>query len=152
VACASQKQSHRARAEDLYISPLFKRSRRYCELTCDVWAILSAKHGLVMPETVIEPYNKALYEMKISERRTWGDLVLSQFRMRFRGYAWELVTLVMLAGEQYRAPFEQAKTFQIEAPLAGMFIGQQLQFLNRSLAQLERSRPRTIRKGVGARE
>jgi hypothetical protein len=32
--------------------------RRYAEATQDNWRILSGKHGLIHPETVIEPYDE----------------------------------------------------------------------------------------------
>ena len=55
VACASQKLQRPAPARELYVSQLFKKASAYAGLTCDRWYILSAKHGLVHPDTVLEP-------------------------------------------------------------------------------------------------
>ncbi|WP_373427871.1 DUF6884 domain-containing protein [Arthrobacter globiformis] len=37
------------------ISQLFKKAAAYADRTCDRWYILSAKHHLVHPDTVIDP-------------------------------------------------------------------------------------------------
>lgn len=55
VGCASQKLKRPAPARELYVSPLFKKASAYAEATCDRWYVLSAKHGLVHPDAVLEP-------------------------------------------------------------------------------------------------
>lgn len=60
VGCASQKLQRRAPAREHYVSQLFKKASAYAELTCDRWYILSAKHGLVRPDEIIEPYDMRL--------------------------------------------------------------------------------------------
>jgi hypothetical protein len=58
VGCVKKTLTHRAPAEDLYVSPLFVGRRRYVEGSCDRWFILSAEHGLVTPERELEPYDE----------------------------------------------------------------------------------------------
>jgi len=60
VACCKKKLSVPSRAEDLYISPLFRFASLYCKQQCKTWFILSAKHGLLVPDEFIEPYNLTL--------------------------------------------------------------------------------------------
>lgn len=60
VGCASQKLRRAAPARELYVSQLFKKASAYAEKTCDRWYILSAKHGLVHPDEVLEPYDVKL--------------------------------------------------------------------------------------------
>ncbi|MBT2549736.1 hypothetical protein J7I85_15680 [Arthrobacter sp. ISL-65] len=55
VACASQKLQRPAPARDIYVSQLFRKASAYAEKTWDRWYVLSAKHGLVRPDTVLEP-------------------------------------------------------------------------------------------------
>lgn len=55
VGCASQKLKRPVPARELYVSQLFKKASAYAELTCDRWFVLSAMHGLVHSETVLEP-------------------------------------------------------------------------------------------------
>lgn len=56
ISCVSKKQKYRAKAQDLYISPLFKLNLEYAqELKPDAIFILSAKHGLLHLDTEIDP-------------------------------------------------------------------------------------------------
>jgi hypothetical protein len=60
VGCAARKLQGPAPARELYVSQLFRKASAYAEATCDRWYILSAKHGLVHPDTVLEPYDVRL--------------------------------------------------------------------------------------------
>jgi hypothetical protein len=60
VGCASAKLSQPAPARELYTSPLFRKASAYAEATCTRWYVLSAKHGLVAPDAILEPYNVKL--------------------------------------------------------------------------------------------
>lgn len=64
VACSSQKLQHPAPARELYVSALFTKASAYAEQSCDRWYVLSAKHGLVRPETSLE-----LYDMRLDNSR-----------------------------------------------------------------------------------
>jgi len=57
--CTGSKRDEPAPARDLYDeSAYFRRQREYAVARGDVWFIQSAKHGLLAPETEIEPYDK----------------------------------------------------------------------------------------------
>jgi hypothetical protein len=60
VGSASQKLRRLAAARDLHVAQLFKKASAYAEQTCNRWYVLSAKHGLVNPGTVLEPYDVRL--------------------------------------------------------------------------------------------
>lgn len=77
VACAAAKVQSAA-AKDLYVSSLFRKSRTFAERNADSWYILSAKHGLVSPDQVIEPYDLTLNRMPIADRRPWAAHVNRQ--------------------------------------------------------------------------
>lgn len=62
VACGGKKRDVPSRAEDLYIGDLFVKERAFVKAFCDDWAILSAKHKLLDPSKVIEPYDLMLGE------------------------------------------------------------------------------------------
>jgi len=47
-------------------------SLRYAEKTCHRVFIVSALHGAVEPELVLEPYNRKLSQYRKSEREEWG--------------------------------------------------------------------------------
>jgi len=122
VACCGPKLKGRHRAADLYQSDLFIKSRRWAEQNGDEWAILSAKHGVVYPDIIIEDYNTTLNEMPAPERRKWAELVRDQLRFR------KSDTIVLLAGNRYCEWADQ--TWNIARPMQGLGIGQQLQWLN----------------------
>src|SRR5437879_2590214 len=56
VGCVKSKRSVPTAAADLYTSTLFVGRRRWVEASCERWFILSAKHGVVPPDELIEPY------------------------------------------------------------------------------------------------
>jgi hypothetical protein len=126
VACCGPKLAFSARAEDLYTSDLFRKSVAYLErLGISQWAILSAKHGLVRPDRVIRPYDKALARMPASERRKWAKKVQNQLVSAFEPGT----HFVVLGGRHYLAPFDGLVDYTYEDPLRGMQIGERLRFL-----------------------
>jgi len=72
VACCKKKLSVPSRAENLYISPLFRYASLYCKQQYKAWFILSAKYGLLVPDEFIEPYNLTLQDETKLERQKWG--------------------------------------------------------------------------------
>ena len=99
VGCVKRKASHAVPAKDLYTSPLFRGRRRYVEGSCERWFILSAKHELVEPDRILEPYDLELKLLPVVERRAWSQHVLTQLEHRLghlRGYEFEVH-----AGAQY---------------------------------------------------
>ena len=78
------KHDHAAPARHLYTSPLVRGRRAYVERSCARWFILSAKHGLLSPEVVIEPYNQTLKGRPRAEKRAWSDRVLEQLKSELK--------------------------------------------------------------------
>jgi hypothetical protein len=60
VACVSKKASAPMPARDMYTSDWFRKASAYAARVTDDWYILSAKYGLIAPDTVIEPYDETL--------------------------------------------------------------------------------------------
>jgi hypothetical protein len=63
VACVSKKNTTPMPARDLYISAWFRKASMYAARVADRWYILSAKYGLVAPDTMIKPYDETLNKM-----------------------------------------------------------------------------------------
>jgi hypothetical protein len=126
---ASQKLKRPAPARELYVSQLFKKASAYAELTCDRWYVLSAKHGLVHPDTVIEPY-----DVRLGTNHRTIPPVRAQLAVELAGL--ENVTLIALAVEQYRAALLHSQ-WPSEVPMKGLGIGQQLGRLTTQLNTLE---------------
>jgi hypothetical protein len=78
VGCVKTKVAHPAKARDLYSSALFRGRRRFVESSCDRWFVLSARHGLVSPDEIIEPYDETLNDKSTAAKRRWADHVLRQ--------------------------------------------------------------------------
>ncbi len=134
VSCSSMKLGRHARASDLYASPIFKKSRAWAERYCDDWRILSAKHGLVRPESILEPYDLSLKDMTLEQREDWRNDV-------GRGLADEYpdgATFVWLAGGLYMGTLRfipRPGDYDHEEPMRGMQIGERLRWLNAELAR-----------------
>ena len=128
VSCVSKKRSRPSEARDLHCSDWFLKARAYVEAQGAEWFILSAKYGLVPPRQVISPYNATLNDMSVSERSAWANGVASQLRARLhRGDK-----VVILAGQSYRhhlVPMLRQLGCEVEAPMRGLGIGQQLRWL-----------------------
>src|SRR5262245_13686886 len=67
-----------APAGELYISPRFLLSVKLPTRLMKSFSVLSAKHGVLSPATVIEPYDVTLASMTRADRRDWADGVVSQ--------------------------------------------------------------------------
>jgi len=129
VSCVGMKRNLPARAKDLYVSPWFLKARQYVEARSQRWRILSAKHGVVEPDAMIEPYNETLNTMSVRDRKAWSERVLRELR--------ELAapgdTVVFLAGARYREfliPALATDGVTVEVPMEGLRIGKQLQWLD----------------------
>lgn len=128
VACCGQKRDFACPAKDLYVSDLFVKSRAYAERFGSAWAILSAKHGIVDPDAIIEPYDETLADMGKLRRLDWDWKVGHAFNALYgRG-----APVTVLAGEHYRGwcSFRD----NIDIPMKGMGIGQQKAWLKAVLA------------------
>ena len=132
VSCVKTKRSFPCRAEDLYSSAWFAKARAHAERQNCPWRILSAKYGLVRPETVIEPYEKTLNTMRDAERREWAERVLTQLEPELAG----LDAVVFLAGQSYREFLEgplRNRGLDVRVPMEGLSQGRQLSWLNDQL-------------------
>lgn len=128
VSCSKSKLERAYPARDLYTaSPLFRKARAYCERHYDAWYILSAKYGLVHPDTVIAPYDVTLKHMPRAECRAWGQRVSAQLRQLGQH------TFYAHAGAEYLA---YLKGVTIVNVLGGFTLGQRLRWYNEQ-AQLE---------------
>jgi hypothetical protein len=130
VACCGPKLKHPARAKDLYTSDLFRKSVAYLEhLGVSSWAILSAKHGLVMPGAVIRPYDLSLASLPALERARWASRTGNQIMARYPAGT----HFVVLGGKHYLAAVPTGCGYTWENPLKGMGIGQRKSFLKEAV-------------------
>lgn len=136
VACVSMKLTAPAAAEDLYVSPWFRKAAELARRRADSWYILSALHGLVAPWETVAPYNQTLVATPAARRREWARAVLAKLLGPFRVGAGDRV--MFLAGRRYREhlvePLEAAGV-EVDVPMAGLGIGEQLRWLTQQLGE-----------------
>jgi len=134
IGCVKKKRSFRSPAKDLYTSDLFIKARRYAEANYDKWFILSAKHHLVEPETITDPYDETLNDKTAQERREWSRTVFEQIRRELPDPSSAL--LCFHAGKRYREfliPLLVKAGYSFKVPLEGLGIGKQLAWYKRHL-------------------
>lgn len=132
ISCVSTKLEVKAKAQDLYISPLFKMNLAYARSqNPDAIYILSAKYGLLELDNMVEPYNETLNTMKSSEIKDWALDVIDQMQEKID---FKNDEITFLAGERYRK-FLMPLCRNVSVPLEGLGIGRQLQFLKRALQE-----------------
>jgi len=128
--CATKKLNTKTRAKDLYVTPLFRLSWNYAnKLSPDGIFILSAKHGLLVPDKETEPYDVTLNRMSASEIKNWANQVLTKLT-EYSDLDRDHFTF--LAGQKYRK-YLIPRMPHFEVPMEGLSIGKQLQYLRRYL-------------------
>jgi hypothetical protein len=127
VACGKTKLNRRAPARELCAGALFRKASLYAEVTFDKWFILSAKHHLVLPDNILDPYDLSLSDLSGGEQRDWAREVLCQLEalgLRDDDF-W------LLAGEKYARFLEEPLNAQ--RPLRGLGIGRQLAWYSKAV-------------------
>jgi hypothetical protein len=135
VSCVKSKKPVPAAARDLYTSPLFRGMATFAQSHASQWFILSAKHGLLNPSEVIEPYEMTLRSQDPASRRSWAERVCGDLLH----FVAPPGTILMLAGDVYRrplAPLMRDVGFVIETPMEGLTMGKQLQWLRSKNAEV----------------
>lgn len=127
IGCCHQQLDRPARAEKLFVSSLFRASLAYAKaIDADQVFALSAKHGLVPMDEVIEPYAQVINPDRAG-RKGWSERVLRQ--IGDEGLEAGSDRFVVLAGRKYREYLVPALS-QVEVPMKGMGIVKQMKFLS----------------------
>ena len=165
VGCGKSKLSVPAPAKDLYTGTLFRMVRAYAERFCTGWGILSAKHGFLLPDEVIEPYDKTMAQLGDRDyRRAWQtrtnwelfyklpwQIIYAEERKREMDgirfterlpIALTGIEFVFLAGEAYEPAVNGPRDYPTTYPLRGMGLGNRLQWFKRQLEETEAAQTR----------
>jgi hypothetical protein len=84
-------------------------------------------HGLVDPDTQLDPYDLALSELTSHDQRAWGERVVAALEGRFGDL--NGITFEVHAGAAYRRAIEPgilARGGRLKVPLEGIRLGSQL--------------------------
>lgn len=73
VGCSNKKRSERSKAQNLYISKRFELSKQVAMRFGSDWAILSAKHGLLLPREFIKPYDVSIKNLTNLDIERWQE-------------------------------------------------------------------------------
>lgn len=126
IGCVKKKRDHRSRAEDLYISPFFRKNLSYAKsLKPDSIFILSAKYGLVALDQEIDTYDLTLKNFKKDDLFKWSSNIIQQLQQVSNI---KMDKFIFLAGDKYRKYLIPTMN-NYEIPFKGLGIGKQLKEL-----------------------
>ena len=127
VSCGKQKRATASPAGMLYTSSLFRLSAKWAQNHGDAWAILSAKHGLLLPGDVTEPYDATVAEMSKEDRKDWAASIRRGLAARL-GWREAEHRVSVLAGGAYVSTLRKVLVF--DEPLRGLSMGLRLRWLS----------------------
>lgn len=145
VGCVKTKLPVAAPASELYVSALFRKRRAYAEATGKPWYILSAMHGLIRPDTLLEPYDMHLASQPTAYRRGWGERVVRDLELNHGLLGGLLIEIH--AGAAYVDPIESVLDVYgagVLAPLRGLPHGKHLAWYSAHPAGSARARPPVV--------
>jgi hypothetical protein len=121
IQCTKSKRYEATPARDLYdASHLFELMREYAEVCGNPWYILSAKHGLVDPDTVLDPYDE--YGLVENQCESIAEELVDM----------DIDTVEVIAGSAYTDPLTpalEAHGIEVIELCRGLRIGNRMQRL-----------------------
>ena len=138
IGCSAIKAPRPAPAREFYRSPLFKAALAYAETRTQRVAIVSAKHGAVKLEQVVEPYNLKLTELRKREREDWGARTVDDLATWFK----PAPVFLLLCGDVYAdAILHGAHWHNLPRPMAPLAkmkgVGNRIRWLNEQTASIK---------------
>jgi len=131
ISCVKTKKEFATKAGELYDGQLYNAHLGYAKEVLgfdeEHIKIISAKHGLLDFDKVIEPYEVTLNNMPTNQRNIWARKTLNQILERFD----EDTHFTILAGKKYYenlVPY--LKNSYLPEELKGLPIGKRVQRLN----------------------
>lgn len=138
VGCTKSKLDRPAPAAELYSpSTMFRGRRGYVESTCDRWFILSANHGVVAPDEVLDPYDVTLVGTSRLTKRQWTNRVLDELEERL-GQVRQLEFKIHAGHDYWGFGLVEGLTVRgatVEIPTRGLGQGQQLAFYRKAASR-----------------
>lgn len=71
IGCGKQKARARSIARELYTGSMFSARLRHAEQSGCPWWIVSAKHGLVLPDELLNPYDLTISDLSVLDKSAW---------------------------------------------------------------------------------
>mgnify|MGYP004512993149 CR=1 FL=1 len=114
VSCGRRKSSVPCQAKEMYNSFRFQQIKTIAENLNLKWYIMSAKYGLLNPESVIEPYDMCLTQCSDEYQQKWAQCIVSKFVGLDKN-----TTFAVIANDDYSrniVPLLVAEGFSVIAP------------------------------------
>ena len=127
ISCVSKKLKNKTEAQNLYISPLFIKSKKFAQDNFDNFYILSAKYGLLPKNKVISDYNVTLNKMSKISKYKWSLHTARQINNTFS----KNDKLYIMAGKNYYNDVIKYINIEYDILMEGMSIGKRLQWLSK---------------------
>lgn len=129
VACVARKLDRASPAKELYCSQWFRTACKYASSTGWEVYFLSARHGLVHPDRVLQPYECNPKKRTRSQTKKWQTMVVNQLKE----LAPEGAQFTIIGGKAYykgvKEQLEKVGSYTVSTPLNGLGIGWQLNWL-----------------------
>lgn len=138
ISCSKSKGRAQAPAAELYISPRFKLSQQFASRQKLNYFIISAKHGLLSPGAVVEPYDVNLASLSADDRIAWARDVLS----RLLSLRPDVEQVIILADDLYSTSLVgelTEKNIPVAQPLSGFSKETSLALLRHCIRLLDRT-------------
>jgi hypothetical protein len=138
ISCSKKKKQTKDAASDLYTSPRFRLSRNLADHLKLQYFVVSAKHGLLAPTEMIEPYDSSLELFNDEQRISWAK----DIRDRLLSVSTEMTHVVLLTADKYAEPLRDAfnKTnISVMLPLYGLPTATRLFLLKECSRLLDRA-------------
>ena len=129
IQCTNSKRDSQCKAAAMYDeSEYYKKMRRFAKAKGNEWYILSAKHGLLYPDKIIEPYDSyGLSDTQAAEIATeLSDKGVSEVEI--------------IAGKKYTDPLTpelERMGIDVIEHCRGMMIGERMKELNTLVDNME---------------
>ncbi len=125
-----KKSPKRSRAESLYISPWFKKVRKWIfREGISEWYILSGKHKLLDPQEEIEPYEFTIKDKGTEDQKKWANDVFKKLKDKINSSD-RVVIYAPAHKREFLVELLRQNGNPVEVPMAGLRQGEQLKWLN----------------------
>lgn len=114
VSCGKRKSSVPCQAKEMYNSFRFQQIKTIAESLKVRWYIMSAKYGLLSPESIIEPYDMCLINCSDEYQQQWAQCIVREFAGVSKN-----TTFAVIANDDYSrniVPLLVAEGFSVIAP------------------------------------
>ncbi|WP_339948795.1 DUF6884 domain-containing protein [uncultured Albimonas sp.] len=141
ISGGARQQPRPEPAAELYDGLWFRSARGRAERDGDAWFILSARHGLLHPETRVQPYADRLEGCSAVARRAWIALATERME-RMLPEAGRVVALCDRGPPPELLRWLRVRYPEVETPLAGLNIAAQVLHMARDADRFARVAPR----------